>query len=184
MSIKHSTKKIGLALMAAASLTGGFYACKTSPAVTSQPTATTTEVRIPRVLVFSKTTGWYHTSIPAGIAAIQKLGRENQFRVDTTKNANWFVEDSLKNYSAVIFLNTTQNVLNPEQQLAFERYIQAGGGFVGIHAAADTEYNWPWYNRLVGAYFSGHPNNPNVRQATVEVLDATHISTQGMPAQL
>jgi cytochrome c len=170
--------------MAVASLTGGFYACKTSPTVTNQPTATTTtEVRVPRVLVFSKTTGWYHTSIPAGIAAIQKLGRENQFRVDTTKNANWFVEDSLKNYSAVIFLNTTQNVLNPEQQLAFERYIQAGGGFVGIHAAADTEYNWPWYNRLVGAYFSGHPNNPNVRQATVEVLDSTHISTQGLPAQ-
>src|SRR5688572_11250797 len=110
----------------------------------------------PRVLVFSKTTGWKHSCIPFGIAAIQKLGQENGFGVDTTKNAALFTDDNLKQYHAVIFNSTTRNVLNAEQQAAFERYIQAGGGYVGIHAAADTEYEWPWYNKLVGAYFSSH----------------------------
>src|SRR5689334_19943675 len=82
----------------------------------------------PRVLVFSKTKGWKHSSIPFADAAIQKLGKENGFAVDTTKNAAYFVDDSLKRYHAVVFNNTTRNVLNAEQQAAFERYIQAGGG--------------------------------------------------------
>ncbi|MCW5517033.1 ThuA domain-containing protein [Muriicola sp. Z0-33] len=111
----------------------------------------------PKVLVFSKTMGFKHSSIPSGIAAIQKLGAENNFEVDTTKNAALFEEDILKEYSAVIFLSTTANVLDNKQEAAFERYIQAGGGFVGIHAATDTEYDWNWYGRLVGAYFQSHP---------------------------
>ncbi len=135
----------------------------------------------PRVLVFSKTKGWKHTSIPFGIAAIQKLGRENGFRVDTTKNADLFTDANLKQYAAVIFNSTTGNVLNGEQQAAFERYIQAGGGYMGIHAAADTEYDWPWYAQLMGAHFSSHPHNPNVRKATVDVTDKTHIATTMLP---
>jgi len=177
MFIKPFTKKMGIGFVLVASLAGSFYACKTTSTITTTPVAA---ARMPRILVFSKTKGWYHSSIPAGIAAIQKLGRDHHFRVDTTKNADYFREDSLKNYSAIVFLSTTMNVLNPDQQLAFERYIQAGGGFAGIHAAADTEYNWPWYNRLVGAYFAGHPD---VQQATVEVLDTTHLSTKGLPTQ-
>jgi len=109
---------------------------------------------MPKVLVFSKTAGFHHASIPQGIAAIQKLGKENGFEVDTTKNAAMFVEDTLKKYSAVIFLSTTGNVLDYRQEVAFERYIQAGGGFVGVHAATDTEYDWGWYGKLVGAYFN------------------------------
>lgn len=135
----------------------------------------------PRVLVFSKTKGWKHTSIPFGIAAIQKLGRENNFLVDTTKNADYFNDDSLKHYAAVVFMSTTGNVLNQTQQAAFERYIQAGGGYMGVHAAADTEYDWPWYNKLVGGYFASHPSNSNVRKATVDVLDKKHISTAHLP---
>lgn len=134
-----------------------------------------------RVLVFSKTQGWYHESIPAGIAAIQKMGAEQGFLVDTTKNSTYFHDDSLQHYGAVIFLSTTLDVLNAEQEKAFERYIQAGGGYVGIHAAADTEYDWPWYNGLVGAYFLSHPNDPIVRQATIDVVDTTHASTRGLP---
>src|SRR5688500_8510167 len=110
----------------------------------------------PRILVFTKTTGFRHSSIPVGKAALMKLGAENGFRVDTTENAEYFNEDSLKNYSAVVFLNTTDtrdSLLNHYQENAFERYIQAGGGFVGIHAATDAEYQWGWYGRLVGAYF-------------------------------
>lgn len=137
----------------------------------------------PRVLVFSKTKGWKHTSIPFGIAAIQKLGKEHGFAVDTTKDASVFTDEKLKKYSAVVFNCTTGNVLTATQQAAFERYIQAGGGYVGIHSAADTEYDWPWYGKLMGAHFSSHPSHPNVRKATVEISDTSHVSTRHLPAK-
>lgn len=141
----------------------------------------------PRVLVFTKTSGWHHSSIPNGIAAIQKLGLENNFDVDSTADASYFNEDSLKNYSAVIFLSTTEDVLNSDQQVAFERYIQAGGGFVGVHAAADTEYSWGWYGRLVGGYFYDHPGIhdtfPNVQDGVFNVVDQNNISTKHLPKQ-
>ncbi|MEX2368074.1 MAG: ThuA domain-containing protein, partial [Balneolaceae bacterium] len=141
----------------------------------------------PRVLVFSKTAGFYHNSIPDGIEAIQKLGDENGFEVDTTKNAGMFTEENLKGYSAVIFLSTTGDVLNHYQEAEFERYIQAGGGYVGIHAAADTEYQWGWYGRLVGGYFADHPGindpHPNVQEGTLEVEDKNHPSTEFLPDQ-
>lgn len=111
----------------------------------------------PRVLVFSKTMGFKHASIPKGIEAIQKLGQEHDFVVDTTRNAAYFEEDSLRRYAAVIFLNTTGDVLNAREEAAFERYIQAGGGFVGVHSATDTEYDWNWYGKMVGGYFQSHP---------------------------
>jgi cytochrome c len=98
--------------------------------------------------------------------------------VDSTRDAGYFVEDSLKNYSAVVFLSTTLNVLNADQQVAFERYIQAGGGFAGIHAAADTEYDWPWYNKLVGAQFLSHPQQ---QKAVIDVRDTTHAATSFLP---
>nr|WP_295924088.1 ThuA domain-containing protein [uncultured Dyadobacter sp.] len=136
-----------------------------------------------KVLVFTKTKGWHHSSIPYGIGAIQKLGSEHGFSVDTTTDATAFTDQNLKNYAAVIWLNTTGNVLNGGQQAAFERYIQAGGGYVGVHAAADTEYDWPWYGKLMGAHFASHPHNPNVRKATVRVLDKTHPATSALPDQ-
>lgn len=141
----------------------------------------------PRVLVFTKTTGYRHASIPNGIAAIQKLGRENGFDVDTTENADMFNEDTLKKYSAVIFLSTTGHVLDSRQRAAFERYIQAGGGYMGIHAASDTEYDWGWYGRLVGAYFIDHPGIhdtfPNVQFAVLDVVDSTDNSTKHLPRE-
>ncbi len=136
-----------------------------------------------KILVFSKTRGWHHTSIPFGIAAIQKIGQEGGFGVDTTTNAAIFTDDNLKQYRAVVFMSTTGNVLNGEQQAAFERYIQAGGGFAGVHAAADTEYGWPWYGKLVGAWFDSHPNNPNVRKATVDVTDKNHLASKDLPGR-
>lgn len=137
----------------------------------------------PRVLVFSKTVTFRHSSIPLGQQAIMKLGAENGFLVDTTENAEYFNEDSLKNYSAVIFLNTTDtkdSLLNHYQENAFERYIQAGGGFVGVHAATDAEYHWGWYGRLVGGYFNGHPDQ---QEAVLNVVDKNHISTKHLPDQ-
>ncbi len=141
----------------------------------------------PRVLVFSKTAGYHHASIPNGIAAIQKLGMENGFTVDTTTNAAYFNDDSLKNYSAVIFLSTTEDVLDPYQQVAFERYIQSGGGFAGVHAAADTEYDWGWYGRLVGGYFYDHPGIHdtfhNVQEGVFNVVDQNNNATKHLPKQ-
>ncbi len=132
----------------------------------------------PKVLVFSKTAGFRHSSIPVAREALVKLGQENGFLVDTTENADYFTEDSLKNYAAVIFLSTTGDVLNHYQEADFERYIQAGGGFVGIHAASDTEYDWPWYGRLVGGYFVSHPQ---IQEAKLRVLDKDHPSTEHLP---
>jgi cytochrome c len=134
-----------------------------------------------RILVFSKTAGFRHASIAAGIVALKKMGSEKNFQVDTTENASNFNEENLRRYSAVVFLNTTGDVLNQEQQNDFERFIQAGGGFVGIHSATDTEYGWPWYNKLVGAYFESHPNNPNVRKAEFFVVDSKHPATDSIP---
>ena len=135
----------------------------------------------PRVLVFSKTTVFRHESIAAGIEAIKRLGAKYHFQVDTTENAANFYEENLKRYKTVIFLNTTGDVLNPEQQNDFERFIQAGGGYVGIHAAADTEYTWPWYGKLTGAYFNGHPNDPNVKTADFYTVDKTHFASDSLP---
>ncbi len=137
----------------------------------------------PRVLVFSKTAAFRHGSIEAGVAAIQQLGKENGFAVDATEDASTFTDRNLARYRAVVFLSTTGDVLDAAQQGAFERYIRAGGGYAGVHSATDTEYEWPWYGRLAGAYFASHPNNPNVRKGTFRVLDRSHGSTRGLPAR-
>lgn len=141
----------------------------------------TRDTREINVLVFSRTVAFRHESIPAGIEAIQAMGKQYGFSVDTTENAASFNEKTLKKYNVIIFLNTTGDVLNDAQQLEMNRWVQAGGGFVGVHAAADTEYDWQWYGELVGAYFSSHPNDPNVRDATIKVVDRTHLSTQHLP---
>ncbi|MCO1594126.1 ThuA domain-containing protein [Micromonospora sp. RHAY321] len=127
-----------------------------------------------KVLVFSKTAGFRHSSIPNGIAAIRQLGTANGFTVTATEDAAQFTTANLAQYQAVVFLSTTGDVLNATQQTAFESYIAAGGGYVGVHAAADTEYDWPWYGGLVGAWFSSHPA---IQSATIRVEDRTNPST-------
>ncbi len=133
------------------------------------------------VLVFSKTSGFRHSSISDGITLIQSLGAANNFSVVTTEDANDFTLANLSQYAVVVWLSTTGDVLNDTQQAAFEAYIQQGGGWVGIHAATDCEYDWPWYGQLIGndAWFQSHPS---IQNATLIVDDATHISTTGLPA--
>ncbi|MEM7247780.1 MAG: ThuA domain-containing protein [Acidobacteriota bacterium] len=128
------------------------------------------------VLVFSKTSGFRHGSIGAGTALIQELGMANGFSVDTTENADDFTTENLARYRVVIWLNTTGDVLDASQQDAFENFIQEGGGFVGVHSATDTEYDWEWYGQLVGgdAWFQNHPA---IQDATLDVVDAKHPST-------
>ncbi|MEJ2859141.1 MULTISPECIES: ThuA domain-containing protein [unclassified Saccharothrix] len=131
------------------------------------------------VLVFSKTTGYRHDSIPAGVQAIRLLGAACGFTVAVTEDSGRFTPDSLARYEVVVFLNTTGEVLDAEQKSAFESYIRAGGGFVGIHSAADTEYDWPFYAELVGAHFASHPE---VQRATVRVEDHAHPATAHLPS--
>ncbi|UYQ92092.1 ThuA domain-containing protein [Chitinophaga horti] len=132
----------------------------------------------PRVLVFSKTAGFRHDAIPQGKLALLKLGEENGFAVDTTEDAGKFTPDNLKQYAAIVFLNTTGDILNDGQQAALEQYIRKGGGYAGIHAATDTEYEWPWYNQLVGAYFLSHPAQ---QTATLKVVNHEHPATKHLP---
>ena len=126
------------------------------------------------VLVFSKTAGFRHASIGAGKQMMLDLGKRYDFRVDTTEDATVFTQDNLENYNLIVFLSTTGDILNDAQQMELRRFMQAGGNWVGIHAAADTEYAWPWYNELAGAWFLSHPAHQN---ATVRVEEANHQST-------
>ena len=130
------------------------------------------------VLVFSRTAGFRHDAIPAGIQTIRELGAANGFSVTATEDPAAFTTAGLSGYEAVVFLNTTGDVLNATQQTAFESYIRGGGGYVGVHAAADTEYDWPFYGQLVGAYFASHPA---IQRATVVVEDRAHAATAHLP---
>ncbi|USN99526.1 MAG: ThuA domain-containing protein [Phycisphaeraceae bacterium] len=132
------------------------------------------KVRDLRVLVFSKTAGFRHDSIPEGIACLKQLGRDAGFSVDATEDAGAFTSENLANYGVVVFLNTTGDVLDDDQQAAFEAWYRAGHGYLGVHSASDTEYDWPWYGQLVGAYFNRHPA---IQPARIIVDDREHPAT-------
>lgn len=134
-----------------------------------------------QVLVFTKTSGFRHQSIETGVALLEKLARQNDFKVTHTEDSLAFNSENLKNYKMVLFLSTTNDVLGPSGQKALQDFMHNGGSFMGIHAATDTEFNWPWYGRMIGAYFVGHPNNPNVRKAEMQVIDSDHASTKMLP---
>ncbi len=122
-----------------------------------------------KALLLTKTDGWHHDSINAGVTAIQDLAKLHDFEVFWTADTGRVINDDwLKDYDVVIFLLTTGNILNDEQQAAFERYINNGGGFVGIHSASDTEYDWDWYTKMVGHMFHIHPA---VQTAVMKVED-------------
>lgn len=110
-----------------------------------------------KVLLFTRTMGWHHESIKDGVEAFQKLAERHFFDMEWQENADWFTDEKLKTYDVIVFLNTTGDILNEAQQAAMQRFIQSGKGFVGIHSASDTEYNWEWYTRLVGRMFVSHP---------------------------
>ena len=159
----HTTSRLTTAVVGAALLLG----CVSGPAASHSADGK-------RVLVFSKTAGFRHDSIPDGVAAVRQLGGTGGFAVDATEDAGAFTSKNLKRYDAVVFLSTTGDVLDSVQQSAFEGYIRHGGAYVGIHAAADTEYDWEFYGGLAGAYFQSHPA---IQQAKVDVEDRAHPAT-------
>ncbi|PSL01957.1 ThuA domain-containing protein [Cecembia rubra] len=131
-----------------------------------------------RALVFSKTKGFRHQSIPDGVVAIKKLGRDHQFEVFSTEDADIFTDERLKRFDVIILMSTTGTIFNEEQKAAFQRFVQSGKGVVGIHSATDTEYEWPWYTKLIGAQFKNHPHIQSVR---LNVVDKKHPSTYHLP---
>jgi len=131
------------------------------------------------VLVFSRTVEYRHAAIPNGIDALQSLADARGWNVEATEAPSVFTDAGLAEFEVVVFLLTTGDVLAASEQAAFERFIRAGHGFVGVHSASDTEYDWPWYGELVGAYFAGHDV---VQEATVIVESAEHPATRSLPS--
>jgi len=152
--------------------------CNTQASGSNKSSSSSTNVCHRKILVFSKTGAFRHASIPAAIAALKKLAAHNNVAADFTEDSTVFNDANLAQYDAVVFLMTTGNILNDGQQAAFERYIRSGGGYVGVHSASDTEYSWPWYGQLVGAYFHNHPAS---QQATLHVEDAAYAAQVQLP---
>jgi cytochrome c len=165
-------RRCGLPLLCAIAVAAGLLGC--------QEAAFGQGCQPFKVLVFTKTAGFNHgPQIVAGTALIQSMGAANGFQVDTTADATLINPSNLGQYAVVIFLHTTGDILDATQEAAFQSYILAGGGFVGVHSATDTEYGWPFYGSLIGAYFLNHPA---IQTATVNVADANHPSTASLPA--
>ena len=132
------------------------------------------------VLVFGKTQGFYHSSITRGMGLLKQDLEKEGIYADTTRNADVFNAKDLKKYKAVVFFNTSGDVLNKAQEDALYQYIIKGGGYVGVHAATDTEYEWPFYGKLAGAYFRTHPHQ---QDAVIKVVDKSHPATAFLPSE-
>lgn len=132
-----------------------------------------------KVLVFTKTEGFHHPSIVDGVRAIKEIGRKNGFEAEDSDDAGMFTADKLKPFAVVVSLSTTGNVFNDEQKQAFVTWFQDHHGWVGIHAAADCEFDWEWYHGLVGAFYKNHPGS---QSAKLIVSDRTFPATSKLPA--
>lgn len=130
------------------------------------------------LLVFTRTTGYRHASIEDGVKMLEKLCDEHGYTMTHTEDPGVFTDESLAGYTVVIFLSTSGDVLDESQQQAFERYIQSGGAFVGIHGASATEQDWVWYGKLVGAFFTDHPA---IQEAVVRITEPDHVCMHGLP---
>lgn len=124
----------------------------------------------PNVLVFSKTSGFRHKSIPAGIKFMSELSNKNNWKVDFSEDANDFTNENLQQYNVLVFLNTSGDIFDDNQKEVFQNYIAEGNGFVGIHAASNTEMEWSWFTKMVGATFKDHPK---VQNATLHIDKTT-----------
>lgn len=133
------------------------------------------------VLLFYKTNGFEHESISTGLLEITTQGEGRGWNVIATDNGAFFNEDYLNKFKVVVFLSTTGDILTKEQERAFEKFVASGGGYVGIHAAADTEYEWKWYNDFLGTHFRDHSLFPHTPEATLMTENKKHPSTAHLP---
>lgn len=123
------------------------------------------------VLVFSKTAGFRHESISSGLKMLFDMSKKQNWVITATENAGLINDAVLANIDVVVFLNPTGDAIDAAGQAAFEKFMKPGKGFVGIHAAADCEYEWPFYGNLVGGYFKTHPAS---QEATVVFEKSDH----------
>jgi len=149
-----------------------------SPIVHPAGSAAAPPAALPLLLVFTRTTGYRHASIPTAVAAVRAIGRRDNFTVVATEDPRAFADAPLRRFRAVAFLLTTGTVLDASQRAALERFVHRGGGWLGVHSASDTEYAWPFYGRLVGAYFRRHPA---IQPAVVDVVDRSNPATASLP---
>ena len=139
----------------------------------------------PRILVYTRNytpdgKGYVHENIATSVEAIQKMGAEKGFAVDYTDNPNVFSNTNLKQYAAIIFSNSDNEAFSSDaQREAFKRYIESGGGFVGIHSAAGSERDWPYYTSVLGGKFAAHPK---IQPFTVRVADPQFPAVKDQPA--
>jgi type 1 glutamine amidotransferase len=152
----------------------------------SGPAAPAAAAGPPRVLLFSHSTGYRHASIGPGIAAIQGLGAREKIVIVPSEDPNVFSAEGLSGFDAIIFLSTSTDPKNPQSEWfqgprrdALQAFVRRGGGIVGIHAASDSHYNWPWYGRMIGGHFTRHPQG--TPEGTLRVVDRKHRSTRALP---
>ena len=151
----------------------------------TEPPVLPADIKRPAILVFSKTNAFRHEeAIPAANKLFAQMARDNGWGYFQTENGATFSPEILSRFDAVVFNNVSGDVFTPAQRDAFKRFIENGGGFVGLHAAGDNSHAaWPWYiNELIGAHFTQHTMDPQFQQATVNVEDQAHPAAQGLPA--
>lgn len=129
-----------------------------------------------KALMVTTTRGWHHESLHSGVLAIQQLAEKNFFDVTLFENPNGFTDKFVQQFQVIIFLNTTGDIFDSAQQKVMERFIESGKGYVGIHSASDTEYDWDWYTKLVGRMFHIHPL---IQTAKLNIIDASFPGLQG-----
>jgi len=141
------------------------------------PTVKKSNVKNPiKLLIYSRTAGFRHDSIEKGVGVFFDLAESEGLDVTWTEDKSLIKKSVLNDHHVIMFLNTTGDCVDPEGQADLEEFVEKkGGGYVGVHAAADTEYDWAWYGRLVGAYFQSHPH---IQPAKIQVVDRKHPSTK------
>jgi uncharacterized protein len=148
-----------------------------------------------RVLLYSRTAGPRHANLGPALApgmnpplaeanvaqrAVVRLGQQNGWVTDWTEDVTQLSSAGrLLDYNVVVFLSTTRDTLDDSAQTALRQYVRGGGGFVGIHNAFGTEYNWSWYEGLLGGanYYDHGPN----QSGTIRSLSRNDVSTKDLP---
>jgi type 1 glutamine amidotransferase len=157
-------------LLMSLSILGTAIAAETTPAPAG-----------PRInlLVISKTAGYRHQVIPTGIKTLVEIAQEAKWGVTATEDTSLVTPEFLGHFDVVVFLMTTKAIFTPEEKAAIEAFVKGGKGVITIHTGADTEYEWPWYNRQLGAKFLGHPP---AQKARLVIEDRSHPATSFFPA--
>jgi hypothetical protein len=159
--------------------------CLGIAALSSPPAVAQSSQARPRILIFSLTTGYRHASIEAGVKAIKALGEREKYAMVHSEDPEIFSDAALEDFDAIIFLSSTTDPKKPESEWfqgarreAFQGFVRRGGGVVGIHAATDSHYHWPWYQQLIGAHFARHPQG--TPEGALAVVDTAHRANQGV----